>query len=93
MVKEEIAGVKVPVQILAPETDTQLTPELKEYANNVIPSKGVPYEYVYFPGLVHGFAGRGDRENKLQREGLERAKRCVVNWFNEFLTLQTWGIQ
>ncbi|KAF2185588.1 endo-1,3-1,4-beta-D-glucanase [Zopfia rhizophila CBS 207.26] len=83
--KSEIEGLKVPVQILAPETDPMFSPELKEFANKTIPTLGVPYEYVYFPGLVHGFAARGDRNNKAQKDGLERAKRSAVNFFNEFL--------
>jgi dienelactone hydrolase len=85
MEKSDIDGLKVPVQILAPETDQTLTPEFKEYANKVIPGLGVPYEYVYFPGLAHGFASRGDPENKVQRDGLERAKRSAVSFFTEFL--------
>lgn len=83
--KSEIDGLKVPTQIQAPETDPAFTPELKEHANKVIPTLGVPYEYVYFPGLVHGFAARGDENNKLQKDGLERAKRSAVNFFIEFL--------
>ncbi|KAH7125088.1 endo-1,3-1,4-beta-D-glucanase [Dendryphion nanum] len=81
----EIEGLKVPVQILAPETDFAFTPELKEVANRVIPTLGVPYEYVYFPGLVHGFSLKGDLNDKKQKDGLERAKRSVVNFFKEFL--------
>lgn len=81
----EIEGLKVPVQILAPETDPTFTPELKELANKVIPTLGVPYEYVYFPKLVHGFATKGDLNDKTQRDGLERAKRSAVNFFKEFL--------
>jgi dienelactone hydrolase len=83
--KSEIDGLKVPVQIQAPETDQVFTPELKEYANKMIPSLGVPYEYVYFPGLAHGFGAKGDPEDKAQRDGLERAKRSAVSFFNEFL--------
>lgn len=83
--KSEIDRLAVPTQVLAPETDPQLTPELKEYCNKVIPARGVPYAYEYFPGLVHGFATKGDIKDAKQKEGLERAKRTVVNWFNEFL--------
>ena len=83
--KAEIDAVKVPVQIMAPENDHAFTAELKEYANKVIPTLGVSYEYIYFPGLTHGFAARGDSTNKVQKDGLERAKRCAVNFFNEFL--------
>ncbi|KAF2108213.1 Alpha/Beta hydrolase protein [Lophiotrema nucula] len=82
---EEIDAVKVPVQVQAPETDPQWTPEIREYANKKIPELGVPYDFVYFPGLMHGFAARGDPEKKIEKDGLERAKRSAVNFFNEFL--------
>jgi dienelactone hydrolase len=83
--KTEIDGVKVPVQIMAPEHDQMFTPELKEYANKVIPTIGVPYEYVYFPGLTHGFAAKGDEKDQKQKDGLERAKNSAVGFFKEFL--------
>jgi dienelactone hydrolase len=85
VVKEEIAGVRVPVQINSPENDHAYTEELKEYSNKVIPTKGVPYEYVYYPGVVHGFAAKGDMNDKVQKDALERCKRATVNFFNEFL--------
>jgi dienelactone hydrolase len=83
--KSEIDNVKVPVQIAAPEHDHVFTPEMKEYANKVIPTLGVPYEYLYFPGLAHGFAAKGDENNKAQKDGLERAKNAAVGFFKEFL--------
>lgn len=83
--ESEIDNVKVPVQIMAPETDPAFPPELKAYANKVIPELGVPYEYVYFPGLVHGFATKGDENDKKQKDGLERAKNSAVGFFKEFL--------
>ncbi|KAF2736451.1 dienelactone hydrolase family protein [Polyplosphaeria fusca] len=83
--KSEIDAVKVPVQILAPENDERYLPELKEYSNKVIPTLGVPYEYVYFPGVNHGFAIRGDQSNKLQKESLERAKNSASKFFAQFL--------
>ncbi|PWY90183.1 endo-1,3-1,4-beta-D-glucanase [Aspergillus heteromorphus CBS 117.55] len=81
----EIAACRTPAQILAPEHDQYLTPELKEYCNRVIPSLGVPYEYVYFPGMSHGFATRANLNNELQKAELARAKRAAVHWFNEWL--------
>ena len=83
--KSEIDGLKVPTQILAPEHDHAYTPELKEYSNKVIPTLNIPYDYVYFPGVAHGFAARGDPNNPTQKQALERAKRAAVNWFNEWL--------
>ncbi|KAK5017493.1 endo-1,3-1,4-beta-D-glucanase [Cryomyces antarcticus] len=83
--EKEIDTVGVPVQICAPETDPQFSPQPKEHANKVIPGLGVPYDYQYFPGLVHGFAIRGDHTDKKQKDGLERAKNAAVYWFNEHL--------
>lgn len=81
----ELDNVKVPVQIIVPENDPAFTPELKAHANKVIPTLGVYYEYVYFPGLNHGFAAKGDPKDAKQKFGLEKAKRDAVGWFNEFL--------
>lgn len=82
---EEVDKIGVPVQILAPETDQMLTPELKAYCNKTIPTLGVEYDYQFFPGLSHGFATRGDMNNTAQRKGLERAKNAAVHWFVQHL--------
>jgi dienelactone hydrolase len=83
--KSEIDSLAVPTQIIAPENDPSFTPELKEYSNKVIPTLGIPYQYDFYPGLVHGFAGRGDPKDQKQKEGLERARNSAVTWFNQFL--------
>ncbi len=41
--KREIEGVRVPSLIICPEFDTQSTEEMRNYYNQVIPGKGVPY--------------------------------------------------
>ena len=88
MTKEEVNAVSVPVQIIAPEHDPQLTPELKTYVNSVIPGLDLEYDYQYFPGLVHGFAVRCDESDGKQKKALERAKNVAVAWFAQFLHLQ-----
>lgn len=87
LTKEEINNVAVPVQVLAPEHDPQLTPELKAHCNATIPTLNVAYDYQYFPGLAHGFAAKGDPKDDVQRKGLERAKNAAVGWFAQFLHL------
>jgi len=83
--KAEVDAVKMPVQILAPENDFAYTEELKKYTVETLPKTGVQWEYIYFPGMSHGFAARGDPTDPKQLAGLVRAKRSVVNFFNEFL--------
>lgn len=83
--KSEVEAVAVPVQICAPEHDPQFTPELKEFCNKTIPALNIEYDYQYFPGLVHGFATRGDANNPMQRKALERAKDAAVYWFQQHL--------
>lgn len=83
--KEDYDSAKVPVQILAPEHDHAFTEELKKHSCEALAKAKVPFEYVYFPEVKHGFAIRGDPNNPTQKNALERGKRCAVNWFNEFV--------
>jgi len=83
--KSEIDGISVPVQLCIPETDPMFSSELKEYSAKVLPTLNVEYDYQYFPGLVHGFATRGDMNDAKQRKGLERAKNAAVYWFQQHL--------
>ncbi|KAK6004213.1 hypothetical protein QM012_009063 [Aureobasidium pullulans] len=83
--ESEIANIGVPVQFLVPETDPMFTPELKEFTLKTLPTLNIPFNYDYYPGLVHGFAVRGDQSDPKQKDGLERAKNSAVNWFKQYL--------
>jgi dienelactone hydrolase len=83
--KSEIDATKVPIQIMAPENDFAYTEELKKHTLEKLPTLNIPWEYIYFPGLAHGFAARGDPSDPVQKAGLEKAKRDAVGFFNEYL--------
>jgi dienelactone hydrolase len=83
--EQEIISLDMPTQILAPEHDHHLTPELKDYCNRVIPGNHLSYEYAYFPGVARGFATRYDQSDKYQKASFERAKRSAVNWLDFWL--------
>jgi len=83
--KKEIDVVKVPTLIIAPEFDPAFTKELRDYCNEVLPGKGVDYRLDWYSGLAHGFSVKGDSEDEKQRVGLEKAKRSVVSWFDEWI--------
>jgi dienelactone hydrolase len=85
LTKEDIDGVSVPVQILAPETDSVFTPELKSYAWENIQKKGIMFDYQHFPGVVHACFTRGDEEVKGEREAMEHGKAAAVAWMSRFL--------
>jgi dienelactone hydrolase len=85
LTREEIDDIGVPVQILAPEFDPLFTPELKAYANSVIPTKGVPYDYQFFPGVEHAFATRGNPEDEKEKRAMIRGKNAQVAWMREWL--------
>lgn len=85
LTKEEMSSVGAPVQIVAPEKDHEFTEELKTYAVTEIAKLGVPFDYQYFPRMEHGFATRGDREDKEERRAVGRARRAAVAWLREWL--------
>jgi dienelactone hydrolase len=85
LTKEDISGVGVPVQVLAPEIDSVYTAELKSFTFETIPTLGVPFDYQHFPGVEHACFIRGDREKAGERQAMARAKNAVVGWCSQFL--------
>ncbi|OLN86681.1 Protein AIM2-like protein 1 [Colletotrichum chlorophyti] len=85
LTKEDMDGVGVAVQVLAPETDPVFTDELKSYCFETVMRKGVPFEYHHFPGVEHACLVRGDLEKPGEREAMVRGKTAAVNWLNQFL--------
>lgn len=85
--KTEIDAVGVPVQILAPEHDPMFSPEMKEYANKVIPTLDLAYDYQYFPGVEHGFCTRGDPKiaDGQEYKAMNRAREAAISWFKVWL--------
>ncbi|CAI6341819.1 unnamed protein product [Periconia digitata] len=81
----DIDKIGVPVQICAPDEDPMFTPEMKKYANEVIPTRGCAYDYQYFPGVTHGFATRGNPGADGERRAMMRSKRAQVGWLKEWL--------
>jgi dienelactone hydrolase len=83
--KAYVDALKVPIQILAPENDFAFTAELKKYTLEKLPQLNIPWEYVHYPGMQHGFAARGDPNDPAQKAALEKAKRDAVGFFQEYL--------
>lgn len=78
LTKSEIKDLGVPVQLMAPDIDPVFTPKLEEFSNRAIPSLGLDYDYLVFPGLEHVFAVRRNRANEAKIKGLGRAKNAAM---------------
>ena len=85
LTKEDIDGVSVPVQLLAPEVDIPFSPELKQYAFETLIKNRILFDYQHFPGVEHACFTRGDEEVKGEREAMEHGKAAAVAWFWRFL--------
>ncbi|KAI0525518.1 dienelactone hydrolase [Xylaria bambusicola] len=85
LVEEDIANLTVPVQILAPEFDQAFTPELKSYTFKTLLELNLPFNYVHYPGIVHGALVRGSDEVPKEREAMAAAKNSAVTWFKQQL--------
>ncbi|KAI0533045.1 dienelactone hydrolase [Xylaria digitata] len=85
LVKEDIANLTVPIQILAPEIDPAFTAELKAYAFETLLKLNLPFDYVHYPGIVHGGLVRGSEKVDKEREAMAAAKNSAVVWFKQQL--------
>ncbi|PYI30304.1 alpha/beta-hydrolase [Aspergillus indologenus CBS 114.80] len=83
--EEDIAGVQVPVQVLAPQRDPVYTAQLKAFTVQNLQERGVPFEYRFFPGVEHGCFTRGDEGVPGEREALARGREAVGCWMRGWL--------
>ncbi|KAM7210362.1 Alpha/Beta hydrolase fold [Rhypophila decipiens] len=79
------ANTNVGVQVLSTEVDQQFNPQLKAYTFNKLQERGVPFEWVHFPGVGHGCLARGDENIKGERETMVRGKNVVVGFMRQWL--------
>ena len=85
LTKEDLDGVAVPIQILAPEIDAAYTAELKEHTFKALQKSNVIFEYQHFPGVEHACFCRGDPDKPGERDAMARGKSAAVYWFQQWL--------
>lgn len=85
LVKDDIANLTVPVQFLAPEIDPAFPAELKTYTFETLLKLNLPFDYVHYPGIVHGGLVRGKETVAREREAMAAAKNSAVAWFKQHL--------
>jgi len=79
----DIAAINKPVSWICAEDDPMFPQKLRLEAEAHFKSRTpqVPFEFVEYPGTVHGFAARPAREHPLAVEGQEKALEQTVKWF------------
>ncbi|KAI0106382.1 dienelactone hydrolase [Nemania sp. FL0031] len=85
LVKEDIANLLVPTQVLAPEIDGAFPTELKVYTFETLLKLNLAFEYVHYPHIAHGGLVRGSEKVEKEREAMAAAKNAAVAWFKRQL--------
>jgi dienelactone hydrolase len=85
MTRADLDNLTVPTQILAPEIDPVFPVELKTYAFETLLRLNLPFEYVHYPGVVHGALVRGSEKIEHERDAMAAAKDSAVAWFKKYL--------
>lgn len=82
---EELAGITGPLSIAAAETDHIFSKEGRHKSEEILQRTSQPYQINLFSGVSHGFATRGDPNDRVVRFAKEQAFRQAVAWFDEYL--------
>lgn len=78
--KEEVAGVKVPVGIVAVESDPLFPDEEREEGVRRLREKGGECEVEVYQGVPHGFAVVGDYDDEGIKGKQAEAYEMMVKW-------------
>jgi dienelactone hydrolase len=82
---EELQEIKGPLAISAAETDTIFPAEKRHESEEILKKTGQPSQINLYSGVEHGFAVRGDTNNKVTKFAKESAFLQAVQWFEEHL--------
>jgi len=86
-VPAELEPVTKPTAILVGEIDSMFNAKAGTEAKQAFLEKApnVPTLVEIFPGMVHGFAIRGDLQNEKTRNGKEKVHQSALQWFDKNL--------
>ncbi|KAM5385644.1 hypothetical protein ACJZ2D_000843 [Fusarium nematophilum] len=83
--EHELAAITGPFSIAAAQTDTIFPVKNRQRSEEILIETGLPFQINLFSGVEHGFAVRGDPNDKVQRFAKEQAFYQAVAWFDEHL--------
>jgi len=81
--EDELKAIKGPFAISAAETDSIFPTEKRHRSEEILKEVGQPYQINLYSGVEHGFAVRGDPNNRVVQYAKESAFLQAVAWFEE----------
>lgn len=85
-VPRDFGGVRLPYSMVIGDIDFALPlKKVEEAAKLLEGKKNVDTEVVIIPNARHGFAVRGDPNNKIEKEMADQAEDQLVKWFTKYL--------
>ncbi|SPJ73933.1 related to hydrolase related to dienelactone hydrolase [Fusarium torulosum] len=83
--EDELRAISGPLSIAAAQTDSIFPAKLRHRSEEILIETGKPFQINLFSGVQHGFAVRGDPNNRVVRFAKEQAFYQAVQWFDEHL--------
>ncbi|KAI2643644.1 dienelactone hydrolase [Xylaria nigripes] len=83
--RDDLSNLAVPTQFLAPEHDSSFPPEMKLFAFETLMKLNLPFEYVHYPGIIHGGLVRGKETVAHERAAMAQAKDSASAFFKKHL--------
>lgn len=75
--------MKGPLSIAAAETDQIFPNEKRHQTEDILRELKLPYQINLYAGVEHGFAVRGDPNNRTIQYAKEAALLQALQWFDE----------
>ncbi|KAG6009735.1 hypothetical protein E4U21_001483 [Claviceps maximensis] len=83
--EDELAAITGPLSIAAAETDDIFPVDKRHRSEEILKTTKLPYQINLFSGVKHGFAVRGNLENKTEKFAKEQAFAQAISWFDNHL--------
>ncbi|KAA8917265.1 hypothetical protein TRICI_000603 [Trichomonascus ciferrii] len=79
---DEVKAIKTPIILAAAETDSIYTDDLRLESEKILKEIGATYFLTRASGVSHGFAVRGDPNDKMQAFARKKACQDFIQWFD-----------
>lgn len=83
--EEELEAISGPLSIAAAETDSIFTTDKRHKSEDILKRTAQPYQLNLYSGVSHGFAVRGNLNDKKETFAREQAFLQAVKWFDNWL--------